>query len=29
MYMVYPDQVHVASADSMEPVGANASADPT
>ena len=29
MYMVYPNQVHVASADSMEPVGAHASADPT
>ena len=29
MNMAYPDQVYVASADSMEPVGANASADPT
>ena len=29
MYMVYPDQVHVASADSMEPVGTSVSADPT
>ena len=29
MNMAYPDQFYVASADSMEPVGANASADPT
>ena len=29
MNMAYADQVYVASADNMEPVGANASADPT